>query len=192
MQIEWMQMHRHIWMVPTGHPPPWALDTWQGFSTGRWVGNALHVHTDMLKPYYIARNGVPLDDRASMEERFFVYGDVMTDVMLISDPQYLTRPVVESKEFYRIPQGAIEAYPCRENDEVPRAKGIVPMHPPGYNSQLLELGPVSHGIPLKAAQGGEQTMLPQYQDYMKSLPANPPLAQLQAAEARAAQQASRR
>jgi hypothetical protein len=35
------------------------------------------------------------------------------------------------------------------------------------------------GIPLEAAKGGEQTMFPEYQDYLKTLPPNPPYKQLQ-------------
>src|SRR6185312_13164984 len=179
--VEWQSQHRHIWMDGRGHPPPWAQRSWQGFSTGKWVGNVLQVHTDMLKPYYIARNGLPLDDRATMDERFFRYGDVLTDFMMISDPQYLTRPVIESKNYERLPQGFMQAYPCRANDEVPRARGIVPMHLPG-DTDALNYGPVRSGIPLRAAQDGAQTMFPEYQDYMKGLPPNPPLSQVQKAE----------
>jgi len=179
--VEWQSQHRHIWMDGRPHPPPWAHDTWQGFSMGRWEGNVLHVHTDLLKPYYIARNGLPLDDKTTMDERFFRYGDVMTDVMMISDPQYLSRPVVESKSYYRLPQGFMQAYPCRPSDEVPRAEGIVPMHLPSTHS-AVSYGPVRTGVPLKAAEGGAETMFPEYQDIMKTLPPNPPLAQIQAAE----------
>lgn len=179
--VEWQSQHRHIWMDGRAHPPPWAATSWQGFSTGKWVGNVLHVHTDMLKPYYVARNGLPLDDKTTMDERFFRYGDILTDFMMISDPQYLTRPVVESKEYYRLPQGSVEAYPCRPNDEVPRDKGVVPMHlPSDYGTP--NYGPVSHGVPLKAAEGGPETMFPEYQDYMKHLPSNPSLSQIQKAE----------
>jgi len=170
--IEWQSQHRHIWMDGRAHPPAWAQSTWQGFSTGRWDGNVLYVHTDMLKQFFVARNGLPLDDKATMDERFFRYGDVLTDVMMISDPQYLTRPVVESKEYRRIPQGFMDAYPCRPNDEVPRPQGLLTMHLPDQYATLT-YGALRSGIPLKAAEGGAETMFPQYQDVLKALPPNP-------------------
>ena len=182
--VEWQSQHRHIWMDGRPHPPPWAQSSWQGFSTGKWVGNVLHVHTDMLKPYFVARNGLPLDNKATMDERFFRYGDVLTDFMIISDPQYLSRPVIESKNYYRLPQGFMEAYPCRPNDEVPRARGIVPMRlPSDYGTP--NYGPVSHGVPLRAAEGGSETMFPEYQDAMKTLPPNPALSLIEKAEQKA-------
>ncbi len=173
--------HRHIWMTPHPHPPAWAPATWDGYSTGKWVGNVLYVHTDMIKPYYVTRNGLPLDDKTTMDERFFRYGDVLTDVMIISDPAYLSRPLVESKEFNRLPQGASGPYPCRPNDEVPRPEGLLPMHLPGQNS-LLQWGPVRVGEPVKAAQGGAETLFPEYQETMKRLPPNPKLADVEKAE----------
>ncbi len=30
------------------HPPEWAADTWQGFSTGEWVGDMLGGFCDAL------------------------------------------------------------------------------------------------------------------------------------------------
>jgi hypothetical protein len=178
--VQWQSEHRHIWLDGRPHPPSWAQKSWQGFSTGKWVGNVLYVHTDMMKPYYVARNGVPLDSRTTMDERFVRYGNVLTDIIMISDPQYLTRPVIESASLLRIPQGTIQPYPCRPSEEVPRAEGIVPMHLPGEGAQrnYLSVGPVSNGVPLEAAQGGATTMFPEYQTYMKTLPPNPPYSQI--------------
>lgn len=173
-------MHRVIWMVPHPHPPPWALDSWQGYSTGKWVGNVLWVHTDKLKPF-LTRNGQPLDDRAALDERFFRYGDVLTDVQMISDPQYLSRPYVVSKIYSRVPQGAMSPYQCTPNDETHMPAGFVPMHLPG-NGKLFIDGPVLRGIPVQAAAGGAATMFPEYQDYIRALPRNPPVAQIEKAE----------
>jgi len=168
--IAFSAQHRHIYMTPQPEPPPVTPDSWQGYSTGRWVGNVLWVHTDRLKAAFIARNGLPLDDRSTMDERFFRYADVLTDVMMISDPQYLTRPVIESKEYWRAPDGIMEPYPCVPNDETPRPKGVLPMHLPGV---VVHDGPLAYGMPLQAAQGGAETMFPEYEDVMQSLPPNP-------------------
>jgi hypothetical protein len=179
--IMWMSQHRHIWMVPHPHPPAWAQESWQGFSTGKWVGNVLHVHTDLVKAAWTRRNGLPTDDKASMDERFFRYGDILTDIMMISDPQYLSEPLVKSNEFRRAATGAMQPYPCSQVDEIPRAQGIVPMHLPGYNAMMDEWA-VRNGVPVKASLGGADTQLPQYQDVIKTLPKNPPLSQIQAEE----------
>jgi len=179
--IMWQSQHRHIWMVPHPHPSASAPESWQGYSTGKWVGNVLHVHTDMVKAAWTRRNGLPTDDKATMEERFFRYGNILTDIMMISDPQYLSEPLVKSNEFYRQAAGAMQPYPCSQADEIPRAEGIVPMHLPGYNAMMDEWA-VRHGVPVKASLGGADTQLPDYQDTMKTLPKNPPLSQIQAQE----------
>ncbi|HTT04175.1 MAG TPA: hypothetical protein VMF64_02720 [Steroidobacteraceae bacterium] len=179
--IMWMSQHRHIWMVPHPHPPPWARETWQGYSVGHWVGNVLHVHTDMVKAAWTRRNGLPTDDKATMDERFMRYGDILTDIMMISDPQYLSEPLVKSNEWFRAADGEMEPYPCSQVDEIPRAEGIVPMHLPGYNAMMDEYA-VRNGVPIKASLGGAQTALPEYQDTMKKMPPNPPLSQIEKQE----------
>jgi len=62
------------------------------------------------------------------------------------------------------------------------------MHMPGH----VEVdGIIRNGIPLEAANGGEKTMYPEYQDYMKTLPPNPPLADVLKASQKAAEEAAR-
>lgn len=191
-QIETMQplvygLHRHIWMVPHPYPQAWEGGSWAGYSTGKWVGNTLYVHTDHLKSGILQRGSdLPLDDQTTMDERFFRDGDILTDVMFISDKEYLTRPYVNSKLYVLAPQGTMAAVPCVAFDEVPRAEGSVPMHVPGY----VELqGSVGNHIPLKTEQGGAETEFPEYQDVMKTLPRNPSVDQLhQALEKEQAQE----
>ena len=138
----------------------------------------LEVHTDMLKAAWTRRNGLPTDDRATMDERFFRYGDILTHIMMISDPPYLSEPLVKSNEFVRVENGGMEPYPCSPVDEVPRPEGAVPMNLSPDDPSLGEWA-VKHQVPLEAARGGAQTMLPEYQDYLKTLPRNPPLATLE-------------
>jgi hypothetical protein len=127
-----------------------------------------------------------------MDERMFRYGDVLVNIMMISDPAYLSQPFVYSKLYIRLPQGAMDPYPCEAYNHVPMPEGFVPMRLPFYTN-IYNPTFVSHGIPLEAARGGEQTMFPEYQDYMKTLPPNPPLEQILAegAKQRAAQDAIR-
>ena len=62
--------HRTIWMDGRPHPPAWAPHTWMGFSTGRFVGQALEVQTTHLKQGWLRRNGLPESDQATMVEVF--------------------------------------------------------------------------------------------------------------------------
>lgn len=180
--IAWQSQHRHIWMDANHpHPPPWAQETWQGFSVGHWNGDVLEVHTDDVRAAWVRRNGLPTDDKATMDERFMRHGDILTDIMMISDPQYLSEPLVKSNEFLRAENGEMDPYPCSQVDEVPRAEGIVPMHLPGPNPMVDEWAVRNH-VPIQASLGGAQTSLPEYQDTMKKLPPNPPLSVIQAAE----------
>jgi hypothetical protein len=170
--IAWQAQHRHIYMEdPPPHPAPWDLHTWQGFSTGQWQGDVLVVHTDQLKAGWIRRNGLPLSDRATMVEYFFRHGDLLTHVSIVSDPVYLTEPLVKSNEFQYVLNGIMIPYPCRAAVEVPRAHGVVPSHLPGQGSQAAEFA-MRYNIPLEAARGGAQTALPEYQEYMKRIPPN--------------------
>ena len=182
--IFWQSQHRHIWMDANHpHPPPWAQETWQGFSIGHWNGAVLEVHTDEVKAAWVRRNGLPTDDKATMDERFLRYGDILTHVMMISDPQYLSEPLVKSNEFMHVADAAMDPYPCTQADEVPRAVGIYPMHLPGTNPMEDEWAVRNH-VPLQAAQGGAATTLPEYQDVMKRLPPNPPMSMIESAEKR--------
>jgi len=174
--IAWQAQHRHIYMAdPPPHPPAYAAHTWQGFSTGKWEGDVLVVHTDQLKAGWIRRNGLPLTDRASMVDRFFRHGNLLTHVSIVSDPVYLTEPLVKSNGFLYAPNGIMIPYTCRPAVEIPRARGVIPSHLPGQNPQETEFA-IRNNIPIETAKGGAQTALPEYQEYMKKLPPNPPLA----------------
>ena len=189
-QMAFAVQHRTIWMPASNHPQPSASEqhTWQGYSTGRWVGNVLWVHTDHLKPGYLQRSqGLPLSDKTTMDERIFRYGNILVDIMMISDPAYLSRPFIYSKLYAYNPQGNMDPYPCSVHNQVPAPEGYVPMRLPFYTTNYNDLF-VNKGIPLEAAKGGEQTMFPEYQDYLKTLPPNPSWAQLYAEQQKQLQQ----
>lgn len=166
--ITWQGQHREIWLDSRPPPPPNALHTWQGFSVGRWEGNALVVETDHLKAGWVRRNGVPLSDQATMTEYFFRHGEVLTHVAIVSDPVYLTEPIVRTNGFRYAVNGTMIAYPCRPATEIPRAKGTVPHNLPGRNLFINE-DAMLRGLPIEAARGGAQTALPEYMEHIKSL-----------------------
>jgi hypothetical protein len=171
--IEWQQQMRWIWMDGREHPSDLEPHTWQGFSTGRFEGDVLVVTTTHLKAGWIRRNGLPLSDRATMTERFFRHGDVMTHVEMIEDPVYLTEPLVKTNGFALNATGSIGPYPCRPAVEVPHDAGYVPHHSLDDPSPSLEFGR-KHGLPVDAARGGAQTALPEYMSTLPSMPVVPP------------------
>jgi hypothetical protein len=172
-QIQWMEQRREIWMDGRPHPPEYAAHTWQGFSTGRWEGEALVVRTTHLKAGWIRRNGLVLSDKATMEDRFYRHGDFLTHVYIISDPYYLSEPLVKTNGFRLQLNGAIQPYPCESVVEVPREKGVVPNILPGVNQAPEEFA-ARHGVPVEAALGGAETALPEYAQKMKTLKVPPP------------------
>ena len=165
-QIQWMEQRREIWMDGREHPPEYAAHTWQGFSTGHWEGDVLVVQTTHLKPGWIRRNGLPLSDKATMEDRFIRHGDLLTHISMVSDPFYTSEPVVKTNGFRLALNGRLDPYPCESVTEVVRAKGAVPSHLPGTNKAIEEFAAKYH-MPAEAAAGGAQTALPEYAAKLK-------------------------
>ena len=159
---------RTIWMDGRPHPPEYAAHTWQGFSTGKWDGDMLTVHTTHIKQGWVRRNGVPESDRVTLTEHFVRHGDTMTHITVIEDPDYLTEPLVKSQNFLRNERldqvgGRGWLWPCEIVDEVAnRPRGDVPHHPIGQNPFLGEEAAKTH-LPIEALMGGAQTMYPEYQ-----------------------------
>jgi hypothetical protein len=160
-QIQWMEQKRSIWMDGRPHPPEYAPHTWQGFSTGRWDGPVLVVRTTHLKAGWMRRNGLALSDRATMEERFIRHGDVLTHVYMISDPIYLTEPLVKTNGFRLQLNGEVQPYPCESVDEVIRDAGVVPHHLPGTNQGSDEYAR-KHHVAVEGVKGGAETALPEF------------------------------
>lgn len=166
--IQWQEQHRDIWMDGRPHPPEYSAHTWQGFSTGRWEGDTLVVSTTHLKAGWMRRNGLALSDRATMEDRFYRHGDLLTHVYIISDPVYLSEPLVKTNGFRLALNGRIDPYPCESVVEVPRDKGVVPHHLLGANHAAEEFA-AKNGVPVEAALGGADTALPEFAQKMKTL-----------------------
>lgn len=164
--------HRDIWMDGRPHPPESAPHTFQGFSTGKWEGDALVVTTTHLKPSYIRRNGLVASDRARLTERFIRHDDILNHVMILEDPTYLTEPLVKTTLYRVMPQPALNAYPCRPAVEIPRAKGVIPHNDFKDDSASREYAAVNK-LPLNGVRGGAITALPEFIDMMDQAP--PPM-----------------
>ena len=58
-------LERVVWLDGRPHPPEYAERTWEGFSTGRWVGNTLTVTTTHLRASFLERNGAPASHKST-------------------------------------------------------------------------------------------------------------------------------
>jgi len=156
---------RTIWMDGRPHPPAYAAHTWMGFSTGKWEGDMLTVTTTHIKQGWLRRNGVPESDEASLVEHFVRHGNYLTRISVISDPVYLTEPLVKSDNFVlNLNQDIDWLYlsTCEYEDEIPNRKpGSVPHYLPGRNPFVSEFA-VRVGLPLSAVMGGAPTMYPEF------------------------------
>ena len=133
------------------HPGPNAPHTWMGFSTGRYDGDMLIVETTHLKKGWVRRNGVPMSDQAKMTEYMVRNGEVMTHIVVLIDPVYLTEPLVKSQEFVRstreLPAGTW-LWVCDPVLEIAtREEGEVPAYLPGEHPFKEEYAR-RHQIPL--------------------------------------------
>lgn len=162
IHIQWQEQFREIWMDGRPHPPPAAAHTWQGFSTGRWDGNALVVTTTHMKPGWVRRNGVWYSDQARFTDRFVRHGDVLTHMAILEDPLTLTEPFIRTTNWMIAPTQTIEPYPCIIVDEIATHKlGDVPHFLPGTNNMLNDFAR-SFNLDPRWAQGGTYTHFPEF------------------------------
>ena len=156
------------------HPPAWAPHTWQGFSTGKFDGDVLTVYTTHIKSEWTRRNGLPNSEFTTMIEHFVRHGNIFTHVSIVTDPVYLTEPLVKSTDFRlnERPQGNW-LWPCEYVDEVAgQVRGAVPHYLPGKSPFYGEFAK-KYGLPLEATRGGAETMYPEYVQKIKNLPPPP-------------------
>ena len=168
--ISTYEQTRTIWMDGRAHPPENAPHTWMGFSTGKWEADILTVYTTHIKQGWIRRNGLPQSDQATLVEHFIRHGNYFTHVVVLTDPVYLTEPLVKTQDFQTVSQeGQNWLYPCEPVVEIAgRPRGEVPNYLPGQNPFMREFAD-RYGIPVEAVLGGAETMYPEYQQKLKAL-----------------------
>ena len=163
---------RTIWVDGRAHPPGIAPHSWMGFSTGAWEGNTLVVRTTHIKQGWVRRNGVPQSDEVVTTERFTRHGDVLTYVIHIKDPIYLTEPLVRSRNFVRMSglgEGNwIAPTPCEPAEETTAPPHSVPSYLPGENPFVSEAERRT-GLPADALAGGAETLYPEYRRKLAEL-----------------------
>ena len=169
----WAQVtegHRVIWMDGRPHPPAWAPHTFRGFSTGKFVGTALVVSTTHLKQGWLRRNGTPESDQATVTEFFVRHGDHLTNTTVVTDPVFLTEPMVRSNDYYRAPvDHGTWLYACDDSEQiVGRAPEVVPHYDFGKQPYAREYSE-RHMLPLGAAWTGAASMYPEYAATAKTM-----------------------
>src|SRR5437016_7186891 len=117
--ISTYEQNRTIYMDGRPHPPDYAPHTWMGFSTGKWDGNILTVTTTHIKQGWHRRNGIPSSDLITVTEHFIRHGDHLTHVSVVTDPIYLSEPLIKSQNFVLNPNaGGNWLWPCEYVEEV--------------------------------------------------------------------------
>ena len=105
-----------------------------------------------------------------MEDRFLRHGDLITHVYLITDPYYLSEPLIKTNGFRLTNQVAVQPYPCESVEEVARDRGVVPHNLPGKNPYLHEFAE-RFKLPYEATRGGAETAMPEYARKIAAAPA---------------------
>jgi len=162
-----------IWMDGRPHPPEYALHTWMGFSTGKWEGDILTVHTTHIKTGWIRRNGLVESDHATLTQHFIRHGNILTHVSIVTDPGYLTEPLIKTQDFQlNLFYNGNWLYPCESVEEVVgRPEDAVPNILPGENTFLQEYVKNHPMVPFEATRGGAETMYPEYRLKLKDMAA---------------------
>jgi hypothetical protein len=165
---------RTIYMDGRPHPAEWASHTWQGFSTGEWLGDMLKVTTTHLKEGYFRRNGLARSEKATVTEYFIRLQNILTLVTIVEDPVYLTEPFVLTSDWLLDINRKLTPNFCVPSVLIDHPKGWVAYHLPGENPWLNEFSQRT-GIPYEAARGGAETIYPEYQKRLATLPVPPKL-----------------
>jgi hypothetical protein len=164
-RINFQEMERTIWLDGRAHPSEYAAHTWQGFSTGSWEDNMLDIYTTHLKESYLKRNGVPRSDKATFTEHWVRHGNYLTVATVVTDPVFMTEPLVRTQTWVLDPAQVIARDICETVAEVPKAADYVPNHLPGTNPFLHEVADW-YGLPYEATRGGAETLYPEYRKKM--------------------------
>jgi cyclase len=156
------QQFRKIWMDGRPHPPEYAPHTFMGFSTGEWHGDVLTVTTTHIKKEFYRRSGIPSSDLTTVVEHYIRHGNLLTHVMIATDPVYLSEPYVNSEEFVMMERGNQNwLYNCEYAMEVPTDKNKVPHFLPGKNPFMKDFAN-KFGLPFDAIWSGAESTYPEY------------------------------
>jgi hypothetical protein len=164
-RMNFQEMERTIWLDGRPRPSEFAPHTWAGFSAATWQDNMLNVFTTHLKESYMKRNGIPRSDKATFTEHWVRHGNYLTVATVVTDPAFLTEPLVRTQTWVFDPTQQLSRDICETVAEVPKAADYVPNHLPGTNPFLHEVADW-YGLPYDAVRGGAETLYPEYRKKM--------------------------
>src|SRR5262245_56660259 len=168
MYLGTYQQWRSIWMDGRPHPPDYAPHTFMGFSTGQWNGDILTVNTTHIKKEFYRRSGIPSSDLTTVVEHYIRHGNLLTHVMIATDPVYVSEPYFNSEEFVLMERGNQNwLYNCEYVMEVPKPKNEVPHFLPGKNPFLKDFAN-KFGLPFEPVFAGADSTYPEYLPKMES------------------------
>ena len=142
MYLGTYEQWRTIWLDGRPHPADYMPHTWMGFSTGEWHGDDLVVTTTHIKSEYLRREGIPYSDRLTVTEHWLRHGNVITHVMIATDPVYLTEPMINTEEFVTMDREQHElALQLRDGRRSPAAETRRAELPRGQESRTSRTSP---------------------------------------------------
>ena len=165
---------RVVWLDGRQRPSPYALHSWDGFSTGRFQGDTFEITTTHLKESFVRRNGVPTSFRATVIEHISLEEPYLEWTFTVIDPDYLTEPLVRSATYMRAPTLQLPPYPCQPEPYQPGDTYRVPHYLPGENPYLTESA-FKYKAPLEGMRGGADTLYPEWR--ARAMTLAPPAAQ---------------
>lgn len=161
--------HRVIWMDGRPHPPAWAPHSFRGFSTGKFVGNALVVYTTHMKQGWLRRNGTPESDQATLTDFFVRHGDHLINTTVVTDPVFLSEPEVRSNDYYRqTVDHRAWLYACDDGEQIlDRPPDKVPNYLFGQQPFADEFAK-KYKLPLISGVGGAESIYPEFTERLKT------------------------
>jgi hypothetical protein len=155
-----------IWTDGRPQPPPLALHSYNGFTTGRWEGDTLHVTATHLKDLYLQRSGLPLSNQATTDLFFTRHGDEMMLMGVIKDPVFLNAPWVLARTLRLSTAGPAnnDLLYCMGTETVPGfSDGYhTAVVTPAQEAKQAQYMMQQYHLPRIATDGGVQTMYPEF------------------------------
>jgi len=168
---DWNEMV--IWMDDRPRPSEHALHTQAGFTLGHWEGGALVARTTHVKAGFIRKTGVPLTDQATIDWRIYRHGDILTVLMVATDPVYLVEPEIISKSFRQSRTPLDYRQECVPTFEGREPGDGLPHYLPDKNPFVEEFVKLYH-LPREAVLGYRETLYPEYRKKIKDSYVPPP------------------
>jgi len=171
------RMPMTIWIDGRKPPPPDALHTYSGFTTGHWEGDTLVTETTLIKDSLLERNGAPNSNQETFRMFITRHNDELTITGIVRDPVYLEAPMVLAQTWRLSPAGSPNSQLdlCNPSETI---EGLSDGYHfltvlPGRNSSENFMAQ-HYNVPLDASHGGARTMYPEFRQQLMKDGYRPP------------------